>query len=117
MRELGLAALIVGALAAFGALFKLEVETLLDLGVVVAALGAGFGIPTGFVYHLLLRRALIATGELERGWFWRPLQFNRRLEPAARRRVMPWCYAGAAGFFGIVCGQACLVVAIVKISL
>lgn len=117
MRELALVGVIVGALAAFGALFKLEVETLLDLGGAVVVAGAAFGVPTGFVYHVLLRRVLRARGALERGWFWRPLQFNRLLDPRERRRVMPWCYAGAAGFLGIVCGQACLVVAIVKISI
>jgi len=117
MRELALVGLIVAALAAFGALFKLEVESLLELGGYTIALGAAFGLPTAFVYHLLLRAALKASGQLERGWFWHPIKLNRLLEPAQRRRVMPWCYSGALGFFAIVCGQACLVVAIVKISL
>jgi hypothetical protein len=38
---------------------------------------------------------------------------HQHLSPALRRRVMPWFYAGAAGFFVALAGCAVVLVAIV----
>ena len=104
MRELAIVLGITGLLCVLSAAWLAPWEELYYTGVWMTAAGFAFGLPTGFIYHVVLYRALRPRGELPRGWYWRPLRFNDRLLPEERGRVMSWCYAGAVGFAVISIG-------------
>jgi len=110
MREIAITAAIVAAIFAAGALLSwVPWRVSLVAGAWLVAVGLGAGVPAGAVYHALLRRALLARGALPKGWIWRPIGLNRELTTAERRRVMPWCWIGGAGFFAVVAGQLLVV--------
>ena len=75
-------------------------------GLVTTSAGLVFGVATGFTYHVALARALLATSALPRRWWLSPVPLHERLDAVARRRVMPWFYAGAVGFVVTVAGLA-----------
>jgi hypothetical protein len=97
------------AMGAVGAAAALTPEAWLRAGFVLVALGLGFGVPAGAVYHWALRRALAPQGVLPPRWWLRPTALHGRLGPAARGPVLAWCGVGAAGFAVTVAG--CLVLA------
>ena len=103
---------VLGVLAAMGgwvvATTRIPAETLLVAGFWLVLGGLVFGVPTGFLYHLLLRRSLLRRGALPARWWLQPTQFNAALPAADRRLVLGFCYAGAAGFLVTLLG--CLVV-------
>ena len=72
--------------------------------------GLAFGVPTGFLYHLALRRSLLRSGALPARWWLRPTQLHDHIAGADRGLVLTFCYAGAVGFLVTVLG--CVVVAI-----
>jgi hypothetical protein len=98
------------ALAVFATLAGLVLLTLaspvtlawLAVGLTVA--GLLVGLPTGFAYHVLLRRELLALGPLPGGWYWHPTRYHARLSAPAMRRIWPYFLAGALGFLLIVLG-------------
>ena len=104
---------VLGVLAAMGgwvvASTRIDAETLLVAGFWLVLGGLAFGVPTGFLYHLLLRRSLLRRGPLPTRWWLQPTRFNPTLPVGDRRRVLGFCYAGAAGFLVTLLG--CLVVA------
>jgi hypothetical protein len=87
-------------------------DLLLGAGAGVLALGLVAGVGAGVVYHVALYRALAPLGALGSGWWWRPTSFHPHLTPRLRRRVMPWFYVGAAGFFLALAGCAIVLAAI-----
>jgi hypothetical protein len=89
---------------------SVAVETMLVAGFWLVLGGLAFGVPTGFLYHLFLRRSLLRRGPLPTRWWLHPTQFNPTLPVSDRRLVLGFCYAGAAGFLVTLLG--CLVVAI-----
>jgi hypothetical protein len=76
------------------------------------ALGFLLGVPTGFYYHVLLRRELLRQGELPRGWYWRPFVHHERLDDEAAARLRPWWTLGGLGFVLIVLALVISVVAL-----
>jgi hypothetical protein len=80
--------------------------SLLIAGAVVTGVGLLFGVGTGLCYHILLAKALLAAKAHTPRWWLRPVSHHERLDEAGRRRVMPWFYAGAAGFVVTVAGLA-----------
>ena len=88
----------------------LAVETVLIVGLWFVVGGLLFGVPTGLVYHLVLRRSLLRQGDLPAHWWLRPTQLNDQIPEADRRLVLGFCYAGAAGFLVTLLG--CVVVGI-----
>jgi len=85
-------------------------SSLLVLGAATTAAGLAFGVTTGLWYHIALARALSAVSGLTPRWWLRPVPLHERLDAAGRRGVMPWFYAGAAGFVVTVAGIALIVV-------
>lgn len=79
--------------------------SLLVAGMVVTAAGLLFGVLTGLWYHIVLARAVAAKAYTPQLWL-RPASLHARLDEAGRRLVMPWFYAGAAGFVVTVVGLA-----------
>jgi hypothetical protein len=88
-------------------------DLLLYAGTCVTALGLFVGVAAGVVYHVALFRALAPLGILQSGWWWRPTSLHARLSSAQRRKVVPWFYTGAAGFFVALAGCAVVLAAIV----
>ena len=86
--------------------------SLLVVGTVTTAVGLAFGVATGFWYHVALARALSAVKALTPRWWLRPVPLHERLDVAGRQRVLPWFYAGAAGFFVTVVGMALIALGI-----
>ena len=76
---------------------------LLAAGAWLVGGGLAFGLPTGLVYHVALRRSLLAVGALPRRWWLHPLSLHPRLPDDAAPRVLLWCRLGALG-----CGIAFL---------
>lgn len=99
-----LTALVGGALAwsAFAA------DALFLGGLWVVAAGFAFGIPTGFWYHLELRRVLLRRGALPARWWLFPTRLHAAIPEEAWWRVMGWGYAGALGW--LVTFAGCCVV-------
>ncbi len=83
---------------------------LLATGVALVVVGLVVGIPGGVVYHVVLSRVLARRRALTPRWWLAPTALHERLRSDERRAVMPWFWAGAAGFALIVLG-AVLVVA------
>jgi hypothetical protein len=72
-------------------------EALLLAGLWCVGAGLGFGLPTGLVYHVELRRALAARGELPPRWWLHPIGLHPLLPPEHSFRVLTWCRLGALG--------------------
>jgi hypothetical protein len=81
-------------------------EWLIFGGMIAMAVGSVFGFPTGFYYHVRLRRELLRIGALPERWWLHPVRHHDLLEADALRRVTPWFYVGGAGFVLILAGAA-----------
>lgn len=75
----------------------LSPEALLVAGLWAVAAGLGFGLPTGLLYHLALRRSLTRTGRLPRRWWLRPIALHPLVPPEDAFAVLAWCRLGALG--------------------
>jgi len=92
---LAFVALLGGSALAWGALAP---DALLFVGLWGVGAGFAFGIPTGFWYHVELRRVLLAGGVLPARWWLHPTRLHAAIPPEQWWRVMSWCYAGALGW-------------------
>lgn len=110
MLEAWIALGLLAALAGCAGALLVAPDALLLGGFWLTLAGLGFGVPTGLVYHLALRRALRAAGRLPARWWLRPTALHDELPRADRARVLAWCAAGAAGFVVSVLG--CVLVAL-----
>lgn len=104
MTESLLAGGLVAAMLVAAAALTASAETWVWAGLWLAVAGLVFGVPTGLVYHVELHRALRGSEALVAGWWWRPTALHPRIPRPARRRVLGWCFAGAAGFVVSVLG-------------
>lgn len=80
--------------------------TLMSAGAALVVGGLLFSVPCAVRYHWSLYRTLAARGALPRHWIWQPTALHDRLHPAERARVLPWFYAGAAGWAAMMVGCA-----------
>ena len=110
MLEGWIALALLVALAGGAAALAVAPDLLLLGGAWLTAAGLAFGVPTGLVYHLALRRALRAAGRLPARWWLRPTALHGALPEPDRLRVLAWCGAGAAGF--ALCVLGCALVAL-----
>ena len=109
--ETAIALACLAALALLGVAFAAAPLGLLTLGLWLAAGGLVLGVPTGLVYHLALRRALLAAGRLPTRWWLRPTALHGAVPAERRASVLAWCHAGAAGFVISVAGCALVALA------
>ena len=79
-------------------------ETVFMAGVALVAAGFGFGLPTGFVYHVMLYRSLRRINALPARWWLHPTSLHNNIPDEDRGCVLGWCYAGALGFLVILIG-------------
>lgn len=111
MREVALAGALFVLLAAAAFVLRAasaEWGLLFYAGGFLVVAGLLFSLPCAVRYHLLLRGALAPRGALDRGWIWNPTGHHARLTDAERARVLPWFYAGAAGWGASVLGCLCI---------
>ena len=111
---MGEIAITLGLLAALGALaaaLAVAPAALLVAGFWLTVAGLGFGVPTGVLYHVALRRSLLAADALPARWWWSPTTLHDAIPDADRAWVLGWCYAGAAGFLVTVLGCALVALA------
>jgi len=111
---MGEIAIVLGLLVAFGVLaaaLAVAPAALLVAGFWLAVAGLAFGVPTGLLYHVALRRSLLAAGALPEKWWWSPTSLHDGIPDADRRWVLGWCYAGALGFLVTVFGCALVALA------
>lgn len=83
-------------------------------GFVGIGLGLLLGIPTGFYYHVLLRRALLKDPPLPQLWWLHPTRFHDRVKSNETRRLFVYFYMGAAGFFLILIGAFITMLSVVR---
>ncbi|MCP4674868.1 MAG: hypothetical protein GY854_05035 [Deltaproteobacteria bacterium] len=113
MRELLLVIVLVVVFAALGAVALVSWRTLFYVSIWLVVIGIVVGVPTGFIYHVLLYRKLKPRDEIPRGWVWGPIRLNAKLTPRERLLVLPWCYVGAMGFFVIIVGFVLIVASMI----
>jgi hypothetical protein len=106
MLETAIVAGVVALLVGGAALASLAPLALIMAGAWLLAGGLAFGVPTGVVYHLALRRSLLRAQRLPPRWWLRPTSLHGDLPESDRGRVLAWCYAGALGFFASLVGCA-----------
>jgi hypothetical protein len=107
MLEIAIVAALVFALAAGAFVLPLLAWTaILEAGAWLIALGLVLGVPTGFVYHVKLARALAARGELPPRWWLAPTSLHGRLRAEERLPVLLWFFLGGAGFVLTIAGCA-----------
>jgi hypothetical protein len=104
--ELWIAIGLLGALAGCAAALAVAPDQLLLGGFWLVVAGLAFGVPTGLVYHVALRRSLRAAGRLPARWWLHPTALHGVLPAHDRTRVLAWCGAGALGFAATVVGCA-----------
>lgn len=107
------AALLLLALAAFGASAMFPWDQVMVFGRDLMLASAAFGIPFELTYFVLLGVALGRPGPRPRGWYWRSFLHHRLLSRRARFAVLPWFYLGALSFLGIGLGILIVLLAFV----
>src|SRR5262245_3604046 len=85
---------------------------LLFAGALTTGAGLAFGVATGLWYHIALARVLAPMNALTPRWWLRPVPLHDRLDATGRQRVLPWFYAGAAGFLVTVAGMTLIALSI-----
>ena len=117
MQEIGLFALLVGALLALGAAASLPGLVLVREGQAVMLAAAAVGIPLQVLYYALLGATLSWSRVRPAGWYWRPFAHHHLLGPGQRRLVLPVFWAAAAAFVVILLGIASVVLGLVDMAL
>ena len=95
----------------------LATEALLLSGLWLVATGFALGIPTGFWYHVELRRVLLRAGALPPRWWLHPTRLHGAIPRERWWRVMSWCYAGAFGWLVSAAGCAVFALGAAKLLL
>ena len=75
-----------------------------NIGLIMLVAGLVEGLPTGFWYHVVLRRILIEHGMLPRRWWIHPTQHHAGLTPEEHRRIRLWFVLGGIGYTVAVAG-------------
>lgn len=111
MVEVGLVVGILGAILVAGAAVTIAPwYWVFGAGVIGVCGGMLLGVPTGFYYHVLLRRALASVGPVPPRWWLNPTRYHPAIPEGARPSVMRWFYWGAVGWLIAIVG--CVLLAI-----
>src|SRR5437870_13895852 len=69
-----------------------------SIGLLMLAAGLAEGVPTGFWYHVVLRRILIERGNLPPTWRIHPTRHHAPLTPEAHPPTPLWLLLGGSGY-------------------
>ncbi len=75
-----------------------------NIGLIMLVAGLVEGVPTGFWYHVVLRRILLEHGPLPARWWIHPTRHHDRLTPEEHRRIRVWFVLGGIGYAAAVAG-------------
>jgi hypothetical protein len=81
-----------------------------NIGLLMLAAGLLEGVPTGFWYHVVLRRILIARGNLPPRWWLHPTRHHAHLTDDEHRRIRLWFVLGGIGYAVAVAGGLAAIV-------
>ena len=81
-----------------------------NIGLVLLVVGLLEGVPTGFWYHVVLRRILVQRGALPPRWWIHPTRHHERLTPDEHRRIRLWFVLGGIGYTVAVAGGLAAIV-------
>lgn len=81
-----------------------------NIGLVMLVVGLAEGIPTGFWYHVVLRRILLQRGKLPPRWWIHPTRHHEHLTPEEHRRIRLWFVLGGIGYAVAVSGGLAAIV-------
>ena len=81
-----------------------------NIGLVMLVVGLAEGIPTGFWYHVVLRRILAARGPLPSRWWIHPTRHHAGLTSEEHRRIRIWFVLGGIGYAVAVSGGLAAIV-------
>ena len=85
--------------------------TLVGTGLFLLGLGAILGVGGGLVYHVRLRRGLLAAGALPARWWWHPTDHHRFVSARAWPQVRRPFWLGGVGFLLMMVGALSLFLA------
>jgi hypothetical protein len=80
------------------------------IGLLMLVVGLAEGIPTGFWYHVALRRILIQRGTLPPKWWIHPTRHHGQLTQDEHRRIRLWFALGGIGYAIAVTGGLAAIV-------
>jgi hypothetical protein len=80
------------------------------IGLFMLMAGLAEGIPTGFWYHVVLRRILVERGALPRRWWIHPTRHHDQLTPEEHHRIRLWFVLGGIGYAIAVTGGLAAIV-------
>ncbi len=69
-----------------------------SIGLLMLMVGLAEGLPTGFWYHVVLRRILIQRGSLHQKWWIHPTRHHGQLTTEEYRRIRLWFVLGGIGY-------------------
>ena len=81
-----------------------------NIGLILLVAGLVEGVPTGFWYHVVLRRILIERGPLPSRWWIHPTRHHDQLTPEEHRRIRVWFVLGGIGYALAVAGGLAAIV-------
>ncbi len=81
-----------------------------NIGLIMLVVGLVEGVPTGFWYHVVLRRILIQRGNLPPKWWIHPTRHHAGLTPEEHRRIRVWFVLGGIGYAVAVSGGLAAIV-------
>ena len=82
----------------------------LNIGLIMLVVGLVEGVPTGFWYHVVLRRILSERGALPPKWWIHPTRHHAGLTPDEHRRIRVWFVLGGIGYTVAVAGGLAAIV-------
>src|ERR1700756_3410606 len=75
-----------------------------SIGLLMLLVGLAEGLPTGFWYHVVLRRILVERGALPRRWWIHPTRHHEHRSPESPRAIRLWSVLGGIGYAIAVAG-------------
>jgi hypothetical protein len=112
--------LVLASVVGFGALAFITVvitpQIMIELGLMVLAVGLLVGIPTGLWYHVALYRQLAPRMTLPARWWRAPVELHQQLTQQEFRHVRPWFLAGAVGFLLCCAGGVAAIAGLLVIN-
>jgi hypothetical protein len=89
----------------------------LNIGLIMLVVGLVEGVPTGFWYHVVLRRILLQRGNLPPKWWIHPTRHHEGLTPDEHRRIRVWFVLGGIGYTVAVAGGLAAIVGLLIVQL
>ena len=104
----------VGGLAVVAGLAIAPWTLLVQAGALLAGIGLVLGLPTGFAYHVQLRRELERCDMLPARWWLQPTAHHVLLDESGRHAIRAMFHLGAGGFAVVSLGCIMVVAGLIR---